>query len=123
MNGDCSSATARATFSAPSNTGSPVVFMKSASTIVSCSVNLPLPPLRGRNGDTTATIATSEAMAAAIIQKRPAEAAPAAGCTASSAAMSAADDGRSTGSGDSACITTRSSRGSTPSTMVDGGGK
>src|SRR5262245_52572567 len=122
MYGDCSSATARATFNAPSNTGSPVVFMKSAITIVSCSVNVP-PPLRDRNGDTTATIATSEATAAAIIQNRPAEAAVAAGFTASAAPMSAADEGRSAGLGDSARITTRSSFGSTPSTMVDGSGK
>ena len=123
MNGDCSSATARATFSAPSNTGSPVVFMKSASTIVSCSVNRARPPPPARNDDTTATIATSEAMEAATIQNRPAEAVPVARFTASSAAMPAADDGRSAGSGDSARITTRSSRGSTPSTMVDGGGR
>ena len=42
-NGDCSSATASATLSAPSNTGSPVVFSKSARTIVSCSVSVASP--------------------------------------------------------------------------------
>ena len=50
-NGDCSSATASATFSAPSNTGSPVVFSKSARTIVSCSVSVRAP---GRDERTTA---------------------------------------------------------------------
>ena len=69
MNGDCSSATASATFNAPSNTGSPVVFMKSASRMVSCSVNVPA--LRRPNGlrSTSPTI-TAARTAAATIQER-----------------------------------------------------
>jgi hypothetical protein len=39
-NGDCSSATASATFSAPSNTVSPVAFSKSVSSTTSCSVRV-----------------------------------------------------------------------------------
>ena len=39
-NGDCSSCTARPCRKVPSNTGSPVVFAKSARTIVSLSVSL-----------------------------------------------------------------------------------
>ena len=71
MNGDCSSATASATFSAPSNTGSPVVFMKSASTIVSCSVNVRA-PLRGEERRHDGHDRARRAMAAATSSSRPA---------------------------------------------------
>ena len=48
-NGDCSSAMARATFNPPSKTGSPVVLVKSARTMVSCAVRAR--PPRGKTSD------------------------------------------------------------------------
>ncbi len=63
-NGDCSSATASATLSAPSKTGSPVVFMKSARTMVSWSVSV-RDPRRTNNDDSAARRITSAVSAAA----------------------------------------------------------
>ena len=59
MNGDCSSDTASATPSAPSNTGSPVVFSKSASTIVSRSVSV-LAPEVTKNEASAASMPTTD---------------------------------------------------------------
>ena len=123
-NGDCSSATASATLSAPSNTGSPVVFSKSARTMVSRSVNV-----RGAGRDEerrgrrpgrrrrppSAAPATHHGVSAgsrgaAATQRR---CRGRVRCSGRLAAISSADAGRSRGSGESACMTTRSSCGLT----------
>ena len=115
-------ATARATFSVPSNTGSPVVFTKSASTIVSCSVNARV--ALGRNeGTRPARRATSAAIAAAASHGAICRRQLWAGETDEKlASISAADARRFSGSGDRACRMMRSNRGSTPATSVEGRG-
>jgi hypothetical protein len=120
-NVDCSSATASATFRAPSNTGSFVVLTKSDRIIVSRSVSA---GVRVRKRDAkTATAATTSASAAAASHGRNVvlPAALAAGAS-NASAIAAADRGRSRGSRANACITTRSSRGSTSAISVDGRG-
>jgi hypothetical protein len=119
-NGDCSSATASATSSVPSNTGSPVAFRKSASTIVSCSVKAVAPP-RKTNGDAAASRPSTTTIAPGI-QDRIGGRVLAALALGSCAAIDDADGWRLRGSGESARRITRSSSGSTSGTSADGRG-
>ena len=116
--GDCSSATARATFNARSNTGSPVVLVKSAMTIVSCSVS-GRAVIAGLNDHTSGTTASSAAAAIASSTTRARGRVPD-GVPGSSAIICTADSGRCAGSGASACMIRRSSFGFTSDTRVDG---
>ena len=132
MNGDCSSDTASATPSAPSKTGSPVVFSKSDRTTTSRSVSV-LAPEVTKNEASAARMATTTAVATPASHQfcdRLPRARTMAGAAegrrtailGSPAATASALAGRSSGAGASDCMMTRSSCGLTFVTIEDGSG-
>jgi hypothetical protein len=103
----------------PSKTGSPVVFVKSASTIVSDSLRA-FAPRSKTKGEPMARTTRTAAMAAPVTQER----VEMLGLSPSARRpdMTSADEGRLAGLDDSARMMARSSTGLTSETSVDGAG-